>query len=385
MRAARVAQTRTASSRRSPPRRVSRGRPARAVRGSQPRPRASAAPSDVGFAQMAEPDGARAVSPGPPAAKLSAKERFVVHTLSGYKIEGVSVGGQETCIVLPQLKLAFDSGRCPQRCVYADTMCLSHTHMDHVGGVGFYIATRSLLSLPPPTVLLPASRAVAFAAFVDAARALDGSDMPHEAVGMEPADAPEAPTEEGAGAVPSTREHRVSKRHAIRAFATTHPVPSQGYVVYGTKEKLKPEFIGRSASELKALKAHGVEIVDVVSVPEVAFTGDTTVDWVDRATGRAGDGDGVVDAVAADALRARLLICECTFVDDRCSAADARKYGHTHVDDLAARADAFRDVGAVLLIHFSARYKAEEVREALATRLPEALKAKVTPMLEGFG
>lgn len=43
--------------------------------------------------------------------KLSGKERYVVHTLAGYKIEGVSVGGQETCIVLPQLKMAFDSGR----------------------------------------------------------------------------------------------------------------------------------------------------------------------------------------------------------------------------------------------------------------------------------
>jgi ribonuclease Z len=62
------------------------------------------------------------------------KDRFVVHTLAGFKIEGISVGGQETCIILPQLKLAFDSGRCPQRLVYADTLCLSHTHMDHVGG-----------------------------------------------------------------------------------------------------------------------------------------------------------------------------------------------------------------------------------------------------------
>ena len=65
-------------------------------------------------------------------------------------------------MILPQLKIAFDSGRCPQRCVYADTLCLSHTHMDHVGGAGFYIATRDLISLPPPTVLLPASRADAF-------------------------------------------------------------------------------------------------------------------------------------------------------------------------------------------------------------------------------
>ena len=379
---------------------------------------------------MAAPDDA-------PAAKLRAKERFVVHTLSGYKIEGVSVGGQETCIVLPQLRLAFDSGRCPQRCVYADTMCLSHTHMDHVGGAGFYIATRSLISLPPPTILMPASRTVAFAAFVDAMKALDGSDMPHDAVGMEPFSKPAGygglgsngiepaissgyrsrttfekthadgridsasvvSAEEGASPRASKvrHEHRVSKRLTIRAFATTHPVPSQGYVAYGTKEKLKAEFIGSSASEIKALKARGVEITTTVEVPEVAFTGDTTIDWVDRATGcrgsanQSGEENGAsvdgasVDAVAADALRARLLICECTFVDDRCSAEDARRYGHTHIDDLVARADAFRETGAILLIHFSARYKAEEVREALAARLPEALKAKVTPMLEGFG
>jgi ribonuclease Z len=379
---------------------------------------------------MAEPDDARAVSPGAPAAKLSAKERFVVHTLSGYKIEGVSVGGQETCIVLPQLKLAFDSGRCPQRCVYADTMCLSHTHMDHVGGAGFYIATRSLISLPPPTIVLPASRTTAFAAFVDAMKALDGSDMPHVAVGLEPANAQPAELNELDGehgvepgtvstgyrsrttTTPTTTpradttsedavtngaptEHRVSKRLVVRAFTTTHPTPSQGYVLYGTKEKLKTDYIGLPPAEIKALKASGVAITDTVEVPEVAFTGDTTIDWVDRATGSgsanpSGEENGAVDgasvdAVAADALRARLLICECTFVDDRCSAEDARRYGHTHIDDLVARADAFRETGAILLIHFSARYKAEEVREALAARLPEALKAKVTPMLEGFG
>ena len=428
MRAARVAHVRPASSFRSPPRRVSRGRSARAVRGPRPRPRASAAPPDAGFARMAAPDDA-------PAAKLRAKERFVVHTLSGYKIEGVSVGGQETCIVLPQLRLAFDSGRCPQRCVYADTMCLSHTHMDHVGGAGFYIATRSLISLPPPTILMPASRTVAFAAFVDAMKALDGSDMPHDAVGMEPFSKPAGygglgsngiepaissgyrsrtttrdarethadgridsasvvSAEEGASPRASKvrHEHRVSKRLTIRAFATTHPVPSQGYVAYGTKEKLKAEFIGSSASEIKALKARGVEITTTVEVPEVAFTGDTTIDWVDRATGAKNDEEGhlskntePIDFVAADALRARLLICECTFVDERCTPSDARAYGHTHIDDLVTRADAFKDNESILLIHFSARYKAEEVRDALAKRLPPALAQKVTPMLEGFG
>ena len=48
-------------------------------------------------------------------------------------------------------------------------------------------------------------------------------------------------------------------------------------------------------------------MTDTVEVPEVAFTGDTTSDWITNASG---------DPVAADALRAKLLICECTFVDD---------------------------------------------------------------------
>ena len=34
----------------------------------------------------------------------------------------------------------------------------------------------------------------------------------------------------------------------------------------------------------------------------------------------------------------------------------AREYGHTHVDEIAAAADRFQNE-AVLLIHFSARYK----------------------------
>ena len=226
--------------------------------------------------------------------------------------------------------------------------------MDHVGA-RIHIATRSLPL--PPTILMPASRTVAFAAFVDAMKALDGSDMPHDAVGMEPFSKPagyggltdgiepeissgyrsrttardarvthadgtdsasSVSAEEEDASAARRHEHRVSKRLTIRAFATTHPVPSQGYVAYGTKEKLKAAFIGSSASEIKALKARGVEITDTVEVPEVAFTGDTTIDWVDRATGSgsvnpSGEENGAVenvengasvDAVAADALRA---------------------------------------------------------------------------------
>lgn len=226
------------------------------------------------------------------------------------------------------------------------------------GGAGFYIATRSLVGLPPPTVLLPASRAVAFEAFIASLRALDGSDLPHTPV-------PIAPGE----------EHRVSKNTVIRPFATVHPVPSQGYVVYSTKEKLKAEFAGKTGLEIRDLKRAGVQVTTTVEVPEVAFTGDTTADWIANAGG---------DPVAADALRAKLLICECTFVDDAVTPAGAREYGHTHVDEIAAAADRFENE-AVLLIHFSARYTKEDVAAQLKARLPERLLKRVTPLLVGFG
>lgn len=120
----------------------------------------------------------------------------------------------------------------------------------------------------------------------------------------------------------------------------------------------------------------------------MAFTGDTSAEWIRRATatateGREGDVD--VDVVARDALRAKLLICECTFVDDAVSPEGARDFGHTHIDELAAAArDGKFQNEAVLLIHFSARYRGREIEDAIAEKFPEEFAKRVTPLLVGF-
>lgn len=52
--------------------------------------------------------------------------------IEGYPVEGISIGGHETCIIFPTLKLAFDIGRCPQRAISQDFLFISHGHMDHI-------------------------------------------------------------------------------------------------------------------------------------------------------------------------------------------------------------------------------------------------------------
>jgi len=52
--------------------------------------------------------------------------------LEGYSIEGISVGGQETCIIIPEFKCTFDIGRCPSRAINQNFLFITHAHLDHI-------------------------------------------------------------------------------------------------------------------------------------------------------------------------------------------------------------------------------------------------------------
>ncbi|KAK9995532.1 hypothetical protein SO802_020218 [Lithocarpus litseifolius] len=75
-------------------------------------------------------------------------------------------------------------------------------------------------------------------------------------------------------------EFYLRKDLKVRAFKTYHVIPSQCYVVYSVKQKLKQEYIGLPGNEIKNLKLSGVEITYTVTVPEIAFTGDTMSDFI---------------------------------------------------------------------------------------------------------
>ncbi|KAL1541600.1 tRNA 3' processing endoribonuclease [Salvia divinorum] len=272
--------------------------------------------------------------------------------IEGYPIGGLSIAGHETCVIMPSLNLAFDIGKCPQRAVSQQFLFISHGHMDHIGGLPMYVATRGLYRMSPPTIIVPKVVKESVERIFEAHRAMDHSELEHTLVGLDVGE-----------------EFCIRKDLKVRAFRTYHVIPSQGYIVYFVKQKLKQEYCGRAGAELKSLRLSGVEITNIYTTPEIAFTGDTMSDFI-------------TDVDNADALRAKILIMESTYVDNLCTVEDAKNYGHTHLSEIINHADRFENK-AILLIHFSARYQLDVIENALSA-LPPPLAGRVFALTNGF-
>ncbi|KAJ6688038.1 hypothetical protein OIU74_016692 [Salix koriyanagi] len=280
------------------------------------------------------------------------REEETRRTIEGYPVEGLSIGGHETCIIFSSLNMAFDIGRCPQRAISQDFLFISHAHMDHIGGLPMYVATRGLYRMKPPTIVVPTCIKENVEQLFEVHRRLDGSELKHNLIALDVG-----------------QEFYVRKDLKVRAFKTYHSIQSQGYVVYSVKQKLKREYLGLSGNEIKNLKSSGVEITNTETSPEIAFTGDTMSDFI-------------IDETNIDVLRAKVLVMESTFVDGTVTVEHARDYGHTHLFEIVNYADKFQNK-AILLIHFSARYTVKEIQEAIQ-RLPQPLAGRVFALTEGF-
>ena len=102
------------------------------------------------------------------------------------------------------------------------------------------------------------------------------------------------------------------------------------------------------------------------TLPHITFSGDTQIEFV------------LENEIVR---RSRALFLECTYVSEDRPVERARKWGHTHLFEIAEHAEAFRDVEQLFLIHFSPRYRRREIEEALDKHLPDWLRAKTTPFI----
>lgn len=262
-----------------------------------------------------------------------------------YRLRGISLGGVYTSIQVPELGVLLDVGMPLRAFAGTDHIFLSHGHGDHIGALPALLGIRGLLSdKKPPKVYLPAPIVEHLEAALRPMTAMQRYDLAIDAVPMKPGD-----------------EVKLRSDLYARAFKTHHPVPSLGYLFFDRVSKLRDEYKSLPGAEIGRLRKEGADLFDVQERLELAYATDTLIRVLDT---------------APIVRRARVLVMECTFLDERKSLETARAGCHVHLDELLERVDDLENEHVVLM-HFSQLYRPREVHAILEKRCPPRLKERL--------
>ena len=265
-------------------------------------------------------------------------------THNGLTVEGYSRAAVQTYWRIPEMKLGFDLGVQPWSFMSTPVWFLSHTHLDHVAALPVYVARRRMMKMEPPTIYMPTTAVEPVEQLLRAFQKLDRGSMPARLIGVEPG-----------------TEVELSRELVVSVFPTKHTIPSVGFLVWERRKKLKPEYVDLSGEEIRDLRLSGVEVSAEVRIPKVAYMGDTAPAGLDG---------------FPDVYRAEILIMEITFVAQGERPERIHKYGHTHLDDIIARADRFEN-GLIVASHFSTRLHPDQIARIIEKRLPDRLRSRL--------
>ena len=277
-------------------------------------------------------------------------------TLGNLHLIGRSVAGEETFVALPEYNVAFDFGTGPRELISIDHVFLSHGHMDHAAGIAYYFAQRMFVDNPPGHVYMPEPLLPLVQKLLEVWGQIDGRQAPAH---LHPA----CPGQDIA----------LRRDLLVRPFAVNHPVRSPagrriaslGYALIEVRKKLKDEYRELTGPQIVQLKKKGVEIERRVEIPLVAYCGDTAAG----------------DFLELDYVRrAKVLLLECTFVEDD-HLDRARAGDHIHVRDLARIVPKLENEH-ILLIHLSRRTPLYAARERIRAELGPQDAERVSLLME---
>ncbi len=264
-------------------------------------------------------------------------------------ISGVSLGGVYTSLFVPELGALFDLGIPARSSAGADFIFISHGHADHLGALFSHLGIRALTGKrSPPTVYLPGEIKEEVEESLRAMTRIQRYDLSIRAVPMSPGDC--APMR---GDI------------EVRAIRTHHGVPSLGYSLVRKIKKLRAEFLGLPGPEIAARKRAGEDLFRVEERTEISYCTDTLIQVLDN---------------NPSLYQSKVLVLECTFLDERKSLEASRAGCHIHLDEILERAELFQNESLVLM-HFSQLYKPKEVVEILDKRCPKGLRERILPFV----
>ena len=260
------------------------------------------------------------------------------------RLNGYSVAGISTSVVFPAASVVFDVAQGLPFQVPIPNVLITHGHMDHASGLPYLISQKAMTGQTPPNIYMPPNLVKPMRQIMALYEGIDNHTYQYQFRAAEPG-----------------QDYPLAAPYFFRVFPTYHRVDSQGYTIYERKKKLREEFRHLDPRALGEMRKTGVVIEDHYSEALVSFTGDTKIDFLD----------------GADAPRnSRVLVMEVTYWDEKKSVANAREWGHIHLDELIPRLEEIKSE-KILLIHASARYSSAELHKILDARIPEHLKHKV--------
>ena len=252
-----------------------------------------------------------------------------------WRIQGISVGGEQTIIQVPELGLNFDIGLCPRIGVAAPFTALSHGHMDHVAALPYWFSQRAFMKLEPGTCFCHPELAEPLKKMMGGWVDVENQQTPHKITPIAPGET-----------------HILKPSIGLKALKASHTVPALSFVALERRSKLRPDFHGLPQTKLRELKSSGQEITTRVDVPLIAYSGDTEMN---------------PSLVSADFCDSKVVVTECTFFED--NHVDRAKHGrHLHVDHLKDLLSVWK-AETVILGHLSRRSTLDTARKKLVEKL----------------
>lgn len=279
---------------------------------------------------------------------LMSSHKLAKITIDNMDILGYSVAGEESVVAMPQLDVCFDIGKAPDQVIPINNLLLTHGHMDHAAGIGYYLSHRNFCGQQPGTVMAPANLLDPIRQIVDAWGKLDGNTIPVKLIGVKPGD-----------------EHRIKGNLYARTFPVKHSYGAVGYTIIEKRKKLKPEFTKLNGQQIVELKKQGIEIDYTLELPIVTYMGDTS--YTDFSQ---------IDYIA----KSKILIIECTFfLDEHKDRADAGK--HMHINEFADLIERMENEH-VIVTHLSQRIGVGQAKTILKKSLSREACKKTTFLMD---
>lgn len=252
--------------------------------------------------------------------------------LPPFRVQGTSIAGEATSVMVPELDVCFDIGVCPRAALPSKHLCISHGHMDHIGGLAYFCSQRYFQGMGAGTIVCDKRMARPIEQMMAGYIELEHQTTPFNVIGLEPG-----------------QEIQIKNNTVLRGFEVEHTVPAFGYTVVEKRSKLKQEYVGLPQEKLRELKERGTEITRTLDIPLVAYLGDT-------APGP--------HLVREDVRKAQVIVCECTFTEP--DHKERAKVGmHMHADDIGEWLRVL-ECQHLVLIHLSRRTNLADARKAIS-------------------